>query len=158
MIALQPSPRPTSRVTDHPQHATTRAPPPEEAALTMRRRIGIIAGALIALVLTASCTPQEIQQYLESTGEVRHVLSNSQLQRLRQCESTDNYGAVSASGSYRGAYQFNQRTWNAVAERHFAWLVGTDPAQAAPWWQDAMARALWSERGNQPWPICGRRV
>ena len=24
--------------------------------------------------------------------------------------------------------------------------------------QDAMTRALWSERGRQPWPVCGKRV
>ena len=34
--------------------------------------------------------------------------------------------------------------------------VGVDPAAAAPADQDAMARALYSERGAQPWPYCGR--
>jgi len=74
------------------------------------------------------------------------------------CESTDNYQAVSPSGTYRGAYQFDQPTWNGVAERHFPWLVNLDPVDANPWWQDAMTRALWSERGAQPWPVCGKRV
>src|ERR671914_175423 len=51
---------------------------------------------------------------------------------LRQCESGGNYGAVSASGQYRGAYQFDRQTWNGVASRHNPALVGTDPAAAAP--------------------------
>jgi hypothetical protein len=124
----------------------------------MRRRIRLLAFALTALFLSAACTPQELAVFLESTAEHRHVLSAEQLSRLRHCESTDNYGAVSSSGTYRGAYQFDQRTWDDLAGRHFAWLVGADPAAAEPWWQDSMARALWSERGNKPWPICGHRI
>ncbi|MEM7140331.1 MAG: transglycosylase family protein [Actinomycetota bacterium] len=124
----------------------------------MRRRIRLIAFALAALFATTACTPEQILLYLESTEHVRDVLSNEDLHRLRMCESTDNYGAVSPSGTYRGAYQFDQTTWNDVAGRHFPWLLGQDPAAADPWWQDAMARALWSERGKQPWPICGNRV
>ena len=124
----------------------------------MRRTIRFIAFALSALFLTAACTPEEVALYLDSTAEVRDVLSNDDLARLRQCESTDNYQAVSSSGTYRGAYQFDQTTWDGVAERFFPWLEGVDPVDAAPWWQDAMTRALWSERGKQPWPICGHKV
>jgi Transglycosylase-like domain len=131
---------------------------PEEAASNMRRRTRMIALALAALIFTAACTPEELVRYIDSTAEVRDVLSPAELSRLRQCESTDNYRAVSASGLYRGAYQFDQTTWNDVADRFFPWLVGVDPIDAEPWWQDAMTRALWSERGRQPWPICGYRV
>ncbi|MDG2026348.1 MAG: transglycosylase family protein [Acidimicrobiales bacterium] len=124
----------------------------------MRRRIRLIAFALTALFVTAACTPEQIELYLDSTERVRDVLSNEDLHRLRMCESTDNYEAVSPSGTYRGAYQFDQTTWNDVSGRHFPWLHGRDPKTVEPWWQDAMARALWSERGKQPWPICGHRV
>jgi hypothetical protein len=124
----------------------------------MRRPIRLIAFALTALFLSAACTPQELALYLDSTSEVRDALSRTELARLRQCESTDNYQATSSSGLYRGAYQFDQSTWNDVAGRHFSWLVGVDPIAAEPWWQDAMARALWSERGRQPWPNCGHKV
>lgn len=124
----------------------------------MRRNIRVIAFALTALIFTASCTPEEVVLYLDSTSEVRDVLDVHELARLRQCESTDNYRAISPSGLYRGAYQFDQTTWDDVAGRHFDWLVGVDPIDAEPWWQDAMTRALWSERGKQPWPICGNRV
>ena len=85
-------------------------------------------------------------------------VSPESLQRLRACESGDNYGAVSRSGAYRGAYQFSQATWNSVAQRWAPWLVGTDPAVAGQVDQDNMAAALFSERGRTPWPICGRRL
>jgi transglycosylase-like protein len=124
----------------------------------MRRRIRMIALALAAVLIMSACTPEELVRYLDSTSEVRDVLSADELGRLRQCESTDNYQAVSPSGLYRGAYQFDQTTWDDVAGRYFEWLVGVDPIDAEPWWQDAMTRALWSERGKQPWPICGNRV
>lgn len=124
----------------------------------MGRMIRLIAFALAATFLAAACTPEELALYLDTTEEVRDVLSNDELHRLRMCESTDNYRAVSPSGTYRGAYQFDQTTWDDVAGRFFPWLAGIDPIDADPWWQDAMTRALWSERGKQPWPICGHRV
>jgi hypothetical protein len=70
---------------------------------------------------------------------------------LRQCESGGRYNAVSASGKYRGAYQFDQRTWNGVG--------GTgDPAKASPAEQDKRAAILYSQRGTRPWPNCGKRM
>lgn len=124
----------------------------------MRRRIRLVAFALTALLFTAACTPEQLALYYTSTEETRDVLTNEELSRLRDCESTDNYEAVSPSGTYRGAYQFDQTTWDDVAGRHFPWLAEQDPVTVNPWWQDAMARALWSERGKQPWPICGHKV
>jgi len=67
-------------------------------------------------------------------------------------ESDGNYGAISPGGTYRGAWQFDQRTWDsnsATSGRHD--LVGTDPATAAPGDQDAIAYDLYQRRGNQPW-------
>lgn len=92
------------------------------------------------------------------TGHHHDVLTWDQLKVLRDCESGDDYSAVGGGGRYRGAYQFSRATWNGVAERHYPWLEGQDPARADTWWQDAMARALWSERGPAPWPHCGRQV
>ena len=124
----------------------------------MRFRLRAIAFVLAALFVTTACTPEEVSLYLDTTRHVRDVLSAEELGRLRDCESTDNYQAISRSGLYRGAYQFDQTTWDDVAGRHFPWLLGLDPITVEPWWQDAMARALWSERGKQPWPICGHDV
>ena len=128
----------------------------------MHLRASAIAIALTGLLFAAACTPEEVAFYLEVTEHVNDVLSIDELKRLRDCESTDNYTATSLftnpRGLYRGAYQFVQHTWDGVAERHFPWLVGKDPIEVEPWWQDAMTRALWSERGRQPWPVCGLRV
>lgn len=73
---------------------------------------------------------------------------------LRQCESSNNYKAVSAGGRFRGAYQFSQATWNWVAANVAPDLVGVDPAQAAPGHQDNMALSLYRLRGASQWPIC----
>ena len=82
------------------------------------------------------------------------------LEPLRRCESHGNYSAVSKSGTYRGAYQFHRRTWDATARRAGrSDLVGHDPATATPWDQDTLAVTLWDHgRGRGHWPVCGRRV
>ena len=77
---------------------------------------------------------------------------------LRLCESTHNYGAISPSGLYRGAYQFSQQTWDWVAGIHFEFLVGLDPAEAPPGWQDVMAYTLFAMRGWDQWPVCGTNL
>ncbi len=75
---------------------------------------------------------------------------------MRQCESGGNYATHTGNG-YSGAYQFDQTTWDgAVARMGRADLVGTRPASASPGDQDAAAVQLYSERGAQPWPVCGR--
>ncbi|MFA5566619.1 MAG: transglycosylase family protein [Acidimicrobiia bacterium] len=85
--------------------------------------------------------------------------SAGQWAALRQCESSGNYQIVSASGLYRGAYQFHQATWDSVARSAGrADLVGVRPEQAAPSDQDAMAFALYAQQGARPWPVCGRHL
>ncbi len=68
---------------------------------------------------------------------------------LRMCESSGRYTITNPSGKYRGAYQFDQATWESVGG------VG-DPAAASPAEQDLRASILYSSRGSQPWPECGR--
>lgn len=77
---------------------------------------------------------------------------------LRECESGGDYSITNRTGKYRGAYQFDRSTWNSVAGRNDPSLVGVDPAAAAPADQDAMAAALYAERGARPWPHCGRHL
>lgn len=98
-----------------------------------RRRAAAVALVLAALLAVSGC------------------LSDAQLERLRWCEARGNYAAVSASGTYRGAYQFSRSTWRSVG--------GTgDPAAASPVEQDLRARLLYEQRGRSPWPVCGRRL
>lgn len=69
---------------------------------------------------------------------------------IRRIESGGRYDAVSASGKYRGAYQFDASTWRANG--------GTgDPAAASPAEQDRVAARLLARRGLQPWPTPSRR-
>jgi hypothetical protein len=75
--------------------------------------------------------------------------SYAQWSALRQCESGGNYRAVSPSGLYRGAFQFDLSTWASVGG-------SGDPAMASPAEQDHRAQLLWSQRGPSPWPVCGR--
>ena len=70
-------------------------------------------------------------------------------ERLRMCEATGNYEAISKSGIYRGAYQFDRQTWRTVGGEG-------DPAAAPALEQDARARELYARRGKAPWPVCGR--
>lgn len=74
--------------------------------------------------------------------------SGGNLAAIRACESGGNYGAVSPSGQYRGAYQFDVPTWQSVGG-------SGDPAAASPDEQDARAGQLMSQRGSNPWPVCG---
>ncbi len=102
----------------------------------------------------ASAIAASAPQYVERPY-VPGAPSEAALEQLRWCESGGNYAAISPGGWYRGAYQFDFSTWDSVASRWMAHLVGTDPAAAAPTDQDLLASALYSERGWQPWPNCG---
>lgn len=70
----------------------------------------------------------------------------------KDIESDGDYRAVSPSGKYRGAYQFDQPTWDGTAERAGRPdLVGVQPDHASPADQDAMAVTLLHWRGSEPW-------
>lgn len=67
---------------------------------------------------------------------------------LRECENSGKY--TSKPGDYyRGAYQFDYRTWRTVGGHG-------DPAAASPAEQDMRALRLYHERGRSPWPVCGK--
>lgn len=64
---------------------------------------------------------------------------------IRAIESGGDYSAVSSSGKYRGAYQFDSQTWRSVGG------IG-QPNLASPSEQDYRATLLLQSRGLQPWP------
>lgn len=113
----------------------------------LARRVVALLSILVTVLCFSACTPAPLGG-IDAAG----------LSRLRKCESGGDYHAVSASGTYRGAYQFDHGTWNSVASRHWPPAVHEDPATASVETQDALARWLWAERGRGPWPLCGRRV
>jgi Transglycosylase-like domain len=62
------------------------------------------------------------------------------------------YRAVSPGGTYRGAYQFDQVTWNGTARHlHRYDLVGMRPERAAPDVQDLLAYTLYRWQGAGHW-------
>jgi hypothetical protein len=72
--------------------------------------------------------------------------------RAHESDTAGGYEAVSPDGVYRGAYQFDQTTWNSVADAvGRSDLVGANPAAVSPTDQDTLATALYEVRGNQPW-------
>lgn len=74
------------------------------------------------------------------------------LQCVVQAESGGNYGAVSPSGTYMGAFQFSQPTWNFAARAAgLSYLVGLPPNRATKAEQDTVAVALFALDGQQPW-------
>ena len=69
------------------------------------------------------------------------------LEAIAACESGGDPGAVDASGTYRGKYQFDMQTWQSVG--------GTgDPAAAPEAEQDRRAAILYARAGSSPWPAC----
>ena len=71
---------------------------------------------------------------------------------IRNRESHNDYTTVSTSGSYRGAYQFNQSAWDSTA-RHAGRddLVGQQANLVSPADQDALALDLYLWQGSRPW-------
>ncbi|HET6795385.1 MAG TPA: transglycosylase family protein [Acidimicrobiales bacterium] len=73
----------------------------------------------------------------------------SNFQKLRSCESGDNYSTDTGNGYY-GAYQFDVQTWQGLGYQG-------RPDQAQPATQDQAARQLYDQRGWSPWPSCSRQ-
>ncbi|MEV0123414.1 ubiquitin-like domain-containing protein [Streptomyces sp. NPDC050703] len=70
---------------------------------------------------------------------------------LARCESGGRPGAVDASGTYGGLYQFDTHTWRS--------LGGSGrPQDASAPEQTYRAKKLYVRRGESAWPHCGRRL
>jgi len=120
------------------------------AVRTFQRRNGLRvtgradAATLRALGLRARATTRRAAA---STGAPARPGASALLERIARCESGGNPAAVSATGRYRGKYQFSLPTWRA--------LGGTgDPAAAPEAEQDRRAAELLARAGTTPWPSC----
>ena len=77
---------------------------------------------------------------------------NAFLTCVVQAESGGDYGIVSPTGLYMGAFQFSQPTWNSAASAAgLGLLVGVPPNAATRAEQDTVAVALYALDGGQPW-------
>jgi hypothetical protein len=119
----------------------------EQAERDLEATAGLIEVAEVELVIADAWHQAEEAMASGPYGSA----SPAAWEQLVWCESRGDYRAVSPSGAYRGAYQFDLPTW---------WSVGGqgDPVDAPPAEQDARARLLYARRGSQPWPVCGAHL
>ena len=86
-----------------------------------------------------------------TTTTIPHA-TQAYLECVRWIESRGDYTVVSPSGTFMGAYQFYQVTWDVFARKIGRNdLVGVQPNKAAPVDQDKVAVAAYNELGSQPW-------
>ncbi|GAA1680548.1 transglycosylase family protein [Kribbella sp. NPDC056951] len=78
-----------------------------------------------------------------------NVSMSAAWRKVANCESSGNPRAVSPNGKYFGLFQFDKQTWRSVGG-------SGSPAQASPAEQLMRAKKLYAQRGNSPWPVCGR--
>lgn len=72
--------------------------------------------------------------------------------RAHESDTAGGYAAVSSGGTYRGAYQFAQPTWDAaVSGAGHGEYAGVPADQAPAEVQDAAASHLYSVSGTRPW-------
>jgi hypothetical protein len=71
-----------------------------------------------------------------------------QLAAIAACESGSNPRAISSGGHYRGLFQFDLQTWQAVGGQG-------DPAAASVAEQVKRAQILYAQAGPGQWPVCG---
>ena len=123
---------PTTTVTTAAPATTTTTAPPQRA----------VSVPIVAAVVVAPAAPTP------TVG----VSDAAVLACIRQRESHGNYQTVSASGNYRGAYQFNQGAWDSTAQHAGRPdLVGQLANLVSPADQDAMALELYHWQGSAPW-------
>jgi len=84
----------------------------------------------------------------EAFEELPGGVSIETLTAIAACESGGDPTIVSASGAYRGKYQFSVSTWESVGG-------SGDPAAAPEHEQDYRAALLYARSGSSPWPVCG---
>jgi hypothetical protein len=106
-----------------------------------RRKDLVVDGILGPQTLTALGVVERA-----TSARADDSLSNI-LERIAECESGGDPTAVSASGKYRGKYQFSRKTWRTVGGKG-------DPAGAPEAEQDRRARRLYKRDGPTPWPNC----
>jgi hypothetical protein len=126
-----------------------------EAARKANEAARVAAAAAAAKKVTTTTKPV-VKATAPAVARDSGEPTAEQWARLRKCESSGNYQALSPGGRFRGAYQFSQATWDWVAGQVAPQLAGVDPIDAAPGDQDNMALNLYRMRGAGQWPVCGK--
>lgn len=124
--------------------------------------LAVLVGLLLILVVYATALRAGSRQGCQSKRCAERVQKRMQVEgrreairpyrawlaRLRHCEATGSYRAVSPGGTYTGAYQFDDQTWRSVGGAGRAMFAGRLE-------EDYRAVQLRKRRGTGPWPVCG---
>ncbi|HET8582494.1 MAG TPA: peptidoglycan-binding protein [Jatrophihabitans sp.] len=122
-----PAQAPSRRVDVRPvQPPAPRSPHRRPVAIALAGLLGMAAATVVLTGVSASADP-----------------SASTWQRLRVCESGDNY-SIDTGNDHYGAYQFDLPTWRSVGGTGY-------PNRASRAEQDYRALILYRERGWEPW-------
>ena len=165
-----------SRTASAPRPGDTSSPAAPATSGPRRRRLGLFAGALVALFMLTGCNlpvsqwvpdfnhdgridDAEIAQqrdaiirsFVAAVDAQRRAIQNHPfLSCVRRHESGGDYQAQNRSSTASGAYQFLDSTWRTVSSR--AGMGGYGRARSAPWHvQDAVALWLYSHGGRSAW-------
>jgi len=149
-------------VTEAPHTGPATAPTKRSRRPSRRVFIGAAAALLVALGSLSLINRPETEQAVGVTGAQARggdravPTDDNGWAALRWCESETDYTADTGN-SFHGVYQLTRPAFRATAERlGMTQYADISPASAPPEVQDAIANALYLERGADAWPICGR--
>lgn len=150
--SAQPAPQ-QSNNEEAAQEAKAQEQAAQEQAAAQEAKAQEQAAAEQAAQERAAQQEQQEQQKAQTENQSTSSSSNSGQNwgALAQCESGGNPGVVSSNGLYHGLYQFDVQTWKSVGGSGL-------PSQASAAEQTKRAQILHSDRGSQPWPVCGSRL
>jgi hypothetical protein len=118
-------------------------PQTRRAVKRFQRRHGLEVDGVVGPQTAAALglTPHRANHRHRSRG------IRAELHKIAMCESGGDPTAVSASGTYRGKYQFDRATWRSLGGHG-------DPAAAPERVQDHLAAKLLRQAGGSAWPNC----
>ncbi|TDM10509.1 LysM peptidoglycan-binding domain-containing protein [Macrococcus lamae] len=94
--------------------------------------------------------PKAVQTQPAATTQTSTAGSGLNWAAMAACESGGNPSTNTGNGFY-GLYQFDVQTWQSVGGSGL-------PSNASAAEQTKRAQILYSQRGSQPWPVCGARL
>lgn len=122
---------------------------PTESAAPAKRVVTPDGGLDLSDVAEPHAIPTTIRVRARTRPPRGTPRAGDLLDAIARCESRGDPRATSSTGRFRGAFQFDQRTWEANGG-------AGDPRDATYAEQKAVAATLLARRGVQPWPACGR--